>query len=147
MITATVIGGKELTARLSEITPRLKIRLRFDMTKFLIYLQTYIKKEKLSAPEGYSPDKLHHRTGNLMRAIHWALEESEGVVGKMTVGNEAPYGKLHEYGGVVNRVSKTGKVFTQTYPMRSFMRQSLADNVFKFNEMVNKAVKDTLGAR
>jgi len=41
-------------------------------------------------------------------------------------GTRIGYGRLHEFGGTVNRVSKTGKPYTATYPARPWLRPALA---------------------
>lgn len=147
MISAAILGGEQLIAKLNSITPKLRENLRVDLQTFLIDMQTYIKVSKLSAPEGYSPDQLHHITGNLIRSIHWDIEDTDkGVVGSEAVGQEAPYGKVHEYGGTFNRISTLGKPFAQTYPERSFMRTSLKELQPKFSDLVRKAVREALNA-
>src|SRR5579872_2833735 len=84
-------------ARFSGYAPALYESISRNMDAFAIYEQSYIKREKLSAPEGFSATMLHRRSGDLSRSIHWrSADESASIVREVFSDKTVPYGPLHE---------------------------------------------------
>ncbi len=119
--------------------------LKRAMLRIVIGLQRYIVLNKLSG------QVLHHRTGNLARAITYLVETNGSeVVGTVGVSRQAPYGKTHELGGDFNipehnRRSVLGNIHTvrgyiMHVPERSFLRTSLRENNPSIREQLAGAV-------
>jgi phage gpG-like protein len=129
----------------------------FAMAKEMRNLSNYVKSAKLSG------QVLHNRTGNLRRSVFpfSYMESRTAVVGKVAVGSEAPYGKIHEFGGsfVARRNLKrpshlvtrrggervmTGSPFGIHFPARPFMHTSLQERrmviMAGLRNAVNKSV-------
>jgi hypothetical protein len=150
MLSLVLTGGTEAIASLRATGPRVVESVERAMLRLVIELQRYVILNKL---EG---QVLHHRTGNLERATVYDEPENNGNVISATVGvtGLAPYGKIHEYGGTVDvresmRVSKLGNPYfvrghRATYPERSFLRTSLAENEEHIQESIQRAVNEAL---
>jgi phage gpG-like protein len=125
-----------------------------EITSISVDLQTKVKQEKL---RGGNP--LHSRTGNLSRAVSRRVDNFNGQAFQAVVGvaPNAPYGKIHEFGGTIHVPEVKGKlmvftangkkVFTRSHkafdvlmPERSFLRSSLAESKVKFQERLRDAV-------
>jgi hypothetical protein len=111
-------------------------------------LREYIVARRLNAPKGFSPDQLHHKSGNLINSTFPSIEQSidgSSLIGRVQVANTAPYGRIHEYGGTFTARRQnlihpphlatrkggervmTGSPYTITFPERSFLRSSLRE--------------------
>jgi hypothetical protein len=137
-----------VVASLREKGPRIIQAVAQKMEQLMIQLQAKIVGGKLQG------QVLHHRTGKLANSIRVipVTQSGSSIVG-MVEGGGGPafYGRIHEYGGVVQipeftrrvsggkeaikaRLSKTGSIpgtvraHTATFPERSFMRTSLAEH-------------------
>lgn len=145
-----VIGREALVARLEGVDARVIQSVERRLLRIIIALQRYIILNKL---EG---DPLHHRTGNLIRNIIYTDPTNVGGIISATVGvgNGAPYGKVHEYGGQINireqiRTSRKGKEFSvrahiANYPERSFLRSSLLENTTDTISQLQEAINEAL---
>lgn len=97
MIFADLVGLGQARMRLRKLTPKIIADTIRSMTRLVIQIQTHVKTKKLVG------QVLNHISGNLSRNIFWDVEETgAGVVGSVYVGSGAPYGAIHEYGGVVD---------------------------------------------
>lgn len=158
MITATIVGTEGIVKNLKELTPTIRERLRKEFVKLLIQMQTHVKTNKLSG------QVLHRRTSNLSDAIHYDVKEDEaGLVGRLYVGPEAPYGKVHEYGGLFQipghqrmmrkawgRIVRNPRLINikphlAYYVERSFMRTTLKEFNTKFRERVLSVLQKATG--
>jgi len=160
-ITATVTGTEQVAAKLKRLDAPLALKLADGMRETLIRMQSTVRTGKLSG------QVLHQRTGNLSRSISYDVQTSarQFIEGQLYVGKEAPYGAVHEYGGTFTqhipsheRLIKmafgqpieprviTVREFTRTvtYPVRSFMRTTLAEYRQIFIDMVNRCVREAL---
>jgi hypothetical protein len=133
-------------------------RLAEGMTALLIYLQGYVRGQKLSG----NPLKAH--SGMLARSINWDVQRTpSGVIGILFSQREvAKYNFVHEYGGAftipqhVRHVTKLfGRILPEPldlqirqhiahFPERSYLRSSVSENQDRFRGMVlvarNRAV-------
>lgn len=134
MIRLVQTGVNEFSARLRGTAPRIYDSVERALLRIMIELQRYIITQKL---EG---QVLHHRTGNLERAVVYTEPAMSGAIISATIGVSklAPYAKVHEEGGTVDvrehlRTSKLGKQFSvrahlATYPARPFLHPSMIEN-------------------
>lgn len=115
------------------------------MLRIVIGLQAYVVTRKLSG------DPLHHRSGNLARAIVYSVTDSGSeITGTVGVSRQAPYGQVHELGGdypvpAHQRRSVLGNIYSVRsylahYPMRAFLRPSFAENDGSIREQLGAAV-------
>lgn len=138
-----------VVASLREKGPQIIQAVAQKMEQLMIQLQAKIVGGKLQG------QVLHHRTGKLANSIRVipVVQSGGSIVGMVEGGGgTAFYGRIHEYGGVVQipeftrRVSggkeaikarltnKAGsmpgtvRAHTATFPERSFMRTSLAEH-------------------
>lgn len=118
------------------------------MLEIVARLQAYIRTQKL---RGGNP--LYQRTGRLSRAVNTNVTTSGNTVtGTVGVGPEAPYGAVHEHGGtftVREHMSRSikGRSFSvrehmATFPTRSFLRSSLAENNTMIQNLLQAANQD-----
>lgn len=154
MIDATVLTTQAME-KLKKATPAIMARIRYYFGGLLIDLQTHIKENKLSG------QVLNKVTTTLARSIHvQPLEEDAGgITGKVTVGPDAPYGAVHEWGGdiVVPAHKRTVTMvygrpvaphqvdvrqYTAHYPERAFMRPSLEEWKTPFRAMLMRSVTE-----
>jgi len=143
MFNITLQGDAELVAALEAMPGAVREELVRVVTRLTIGLQQHIKADKL---EG---QVLHHRSGNLSTSIVTGGPDVSGdsVVGTVASSSDVVhYARIHEYGATVTRVSKLGKTYTATYPERSFMRSSLADQRDAIIDALKQAVMDGMRA-
>lgn len=121
-----------------------------------------------------SGDPLHHRSGNLIKAMNIAPLKSTEKEISTTVGDNIEYARVHEEGGTFNipaymrhtslRVAKalgydvsmvkkgmkieSGMVraHTATYPKRAFLAPSIADKQGDFVDAMDAAASEASGA-
>lgn len=128
------------------------------MLKIVIRLQRHVVMNKLQG------QVLHHRTGHLQHSVTFKVDRETGeVTGIVGVGKEAPYGKVHEYGGTfeipehlahwvkgpghgrtAHLASWTVRSHSATFPARSFLRTSLDDERPQIFEDLQHAVVEPL---
>ena len=147
MITAKVVGDKEVIERLKKIGPDLREELRKTIQGFGIDMVGYIGRTKL---EG-NPLKSH--THKLRDSLNQRFEDSGDRL-TTSIGDSAEYAAAHEYG--VTIFPKKGKylkfqiegqwksVKQVTLPERSFMRSSLAEQKETFRQKLSQAVGRSL---
>jgi phage gpG-like protein len=92
MITAEIIGDREVIARIEGFNPKLRAEL-LASTKVLNILLLRSVKEKLSGPV------LRNRSDHLRASIHGEVTESEARIEAKT-GTNVEYAHIHEYGGM-----------------------------------------------
>lgn len=89
--------GQRVAENFSTAQPRVLQALLTTMDAQMLSLESYIRATKL---EG---DPLHHRSGELESSVNAgkSVIEGDSVIGTVTGGGGlAPYGIVHEYGGV-----------------------------------------------
>jgi phage gpG-like protein len=133
------VDTSRLIARLQNFTPKLVNRLSRGMNRITMDIQSSVKADKLSG------DPLNRRSGKLSNSIHQnVVAYNTGVLGQIYSTKEAPYGRLHEYGGRVERMMtvawgrrvKNPRRITANYPERSFMRSTLSEFHEQFRQMI-----------
>lgn len=89
MVEVRVVNAEMIAIRLTKKEAKAKDALRRGILRALVDTTRYIKEDLLSG------QVLKNQTGNLRRAVFFKMSGDEG---RIAVGKEAPYGKLHEYG-------------------------------------------------
>jgi hypothetical protein len=147
MITVTITGFEEVRAKLENVFPAARARLRQTTAKLAVDLQRHVVEDKLSG------QVLKNRTGTLRRSINQHVEEtSESVTGIVGADmNAARYARALEYGvtflhpggtaylkfpdgavfisntnALASRAFRT-KAHNITQPERSYLRSALKD--------------------
>lgn len=159
MMNVTLVGDKELIARLDAMPERLRTALLQKVTFLALKLEAKVKREKLSG------QVLNKRSGNLMRSIQHLVESSTGaVVGKVYSAGDVKYAAIHEFGGQTKPhviEAKNGKALAFTFggkqaffkrvnhpgskiPERSFLRSSLTEMRDEIVTGLERTVKETL---
>lgn len=133
MITVQVVGDREMIARLTSMTKRVRDFLRAALEREAIFETGYVKGQKLSG------QVLNVRTGTLRRSINYKIEETSSRI-TASVGTNVIYGRVHELGAAIHRISSRGKSFTINIPQRSFLASTLRDN----DARIRKAMKDAI---
>lgn len=120
----------------------------------VMILSNYIHRVKLSG----SP--LKYQTGRLYRATTYSSQVQEGPNGTLeafvyTDLSQAPYGRVHEYGGIVNireyiKRSVTGRIFTVhghtvNYPQRSYLRSAFEEMKSEVEREVKFSILEAVG--
>ncbi len=126
MITFEIIGAREAAARLKEITPAIRAKLKAAMIALGYQLAGRVQSNRLSG------QSLHARTSTLRRSIKSRVEES-GTKMTGVVYTNVVYAPIHEFGfrgGVtvkehLRRVKMAwGKPITErAVPVRAHTRQ------------------------
>ncbi len=132
-------------------------RLAYRITRTVQGLREYIVTRKLAG------QVLNIRTGVLARSVDWDVTVDPGRVwGKVFIGKQAWYGKIHEYGGQfwyptttqtrtmawgrkTNPYTVLVRAHQMKFPERSFMRSSLSEWREKAEAQIRLAVRETLG--
>ena len=155
-VAVQVVGTDTVAAWLQAMPDKLRVRLNENITRFMIYIQSYIRINKLSG------NPLNRRSGNLSESITPEVTSSEsGVVGSVFVkeGPARKYGAIHEFGGTVNvpahlRMMKTVfgeatepypvevRAHTAVYPERSYVRTGVRENADRFREVVAQSLAE-----
>lgn len=144
IVTVSVVGDAAMIARLRAMPANVRLELTNAVRDETIYEAGYVKDRKLSG------QVLNVRTGTLRRSITFGAGTSRIEVGLNRimgiVGTNVIYGAIHEFGGLVHRVSSLGKAFTAHYPARSFLRTTLQENAERIRRVLTDAVKRAIGA-
>lgn len=139
MITVSLVGDREMIARLTSMSPRIRRSLRAAIERESIYEVGYVKGQKLSG------QVLNRRTGTLSRSINAkTTETATGIYA--SIGTNVIYGRIHELGGLIHRTSSRGKEFTITMPQRSFLASTLRDNADRIKKAMREAVETAVYA-
>lgn len=91
MISAALIGDKEVMARMRGLDPQAHAALLRVIVRLSIMLQARIKSDKLSG------QVLHRRTGTLSRSINRKIEDTPTSI-VASVGTNVRYAAIHEFG-------------------------------------------------
>lgn len=143
IVTITVVGDKELSAKFESMPASVHAALLQKVQTLALRLESWIKTKKLSG------QVLNRGSGRLIRSIGSKVDQTaQAVWGIVFQSADVPYGGIHEFGGktsahiimpkkasVLAFVSKTGsKAFAtkvnhpgSTMPERSYMRSSLRE--------------------
>lgn len=146
MITATVIGDRELVSRLGSAFDLQKHSLQTAVTRLTIELQGLAKKKVSGDVLKVGRGKFG---GRLRSSINERVEiSSMAIVGKVGIdGKKVPYAAIHEYGGTIpahdimpvnaqalafmwhgkQMILKKVHIPDVIMPERSYLRSSLAD--------------------
>ncbi len=155
MITAKLVDGDKLVARLERLYPATRGAVFSVIQQSVLELAANVKAGKLSG------QVLNVRTGRLRRSITTSLESSQDrVIG--IVSTNVKYGVAWEYGfrarvgagahgGPKNLAGKALERYfqkhpsgTKDYPARSFLRSTLAESQAKINQRMNAAIGDAV---
>ncbi|TDV04683.1 HK97 gp10 family phage protein [Paraburkholderia caballeronis] len=117
-VTVDVRGQQQVVQRIRDFTPRLQARIMQTVQRLTIGLQRVVMDEKLSG------QVLNVRSGRLRRSIGQTVERDNGTVTGI-VSTAVVYAPIHEYGGVIHRVSKPGVVRLRTDTKGNLLRQEL----------------------
>lgn len=167
MITARLVGDRELILKLQAAPGRIREALRAAITREAIALTRYVKEEKLSG------QVLNTRSGTLRRKINYQITDNETQI-TGSVGVKLAYAAAHEFGfngtvsvrDYVRHVnsrnirgslgdSKRGQVasgiaFVHAHerrmhlPERSYLRSSLRENAATIREQLRSAIMGAL---
>jgi len=163
------VDDSRVRARFDKFPTALQSALAVHVERFVIYLQSYVRENKLSG------DPLHRRTGNLSASINYTPVQITGHSVESSVGTNLPYGRVHELGGTFTipaymhpgrkagaDIKEAGlsvknpssfryepylvRAHTATYPMRAFLRPSLRETKGVFSAEISAAVVDSIKA-
>lgn len=168
MLTVDLVGDSALHARLNSTSSRVRQRLKTEITRLALKLESHVKSNKLSG------QVLHVVTGALRSGIfNEVLEEGEAIFGKVVAPRDVPYAAIHEFGGTIHhparvhttyhqikggelqyrfsRMSKAhiaidhqGTAYQINMPERSYLRSSLRDLRHEIIDGMTNAVKEGL---
>jgi phage gpG-like protein len=139
VITATVIGGDELAARLAALPGVVTQALAQTVAELSAELRDVVER-KLSG------EVLRQRTGRLAASVAVDLHQDGNAVAA-TLSSDVEYAAIHEYGGAIpahevlprsaralafpwkgrQRFFKRVEIPTVTMPQRSFLQSALAE--------------------
>lgn len=156
MITATLIGDRELITRLTVLPDRMRASLGRVVTRLAIELERNIKL-KLSG------SVLNVRTGILRASIHHQIQQTASGV-TATVGTSVKYGKYQEEGvphsweirpksaralmfQVGGKTVFAQRVIHPPLPARSFLVSTLREMTPRIKAEIDAAIKETVAAR
>jgi phage gpG-like protein len=145
---AVEVDDSKVRAYFREFSPRLMRTLPTHVERYAIYLQSYVRQNKLSG------DPLHRRSGNLSASINYTpVTVSDNSV-QTSEGTNLEYGRIHELGGTFSipahtAVSSRGNEYLvrqheATYPKRAFLAPSLLETQGVFTDEINQAVKESI---
>jgi phage gpG-like protein len=158
MISASIDGLDALTARLGALPQTLANRLAEEVERLSGVLRDRVER-KLSG------EVLQQKSGRLAASIAVAVERS-GLAASATVGSDAPYAAIHEYGGVIpareilpqsarapafpwrgqQRFFKRVSLPAVTMPERSFLRSALAETAPEIRAAIAAAAVEAMQA-
>lgn len=154
MFSATLVGDRELIARLDAMPDGVRDELKKKISQLAIQLQAHVVRDKLSG------QVLRVRTGALRRSIQQMVEdEGTAIYGRIYSTGDVKYAAAHEFGfsgqetvrahtrdTVFGRKVEPFTVasFTRNMniPARSFMRSSLDDMAEQLRSGMRQAVVD-----
>lgn len=142
MFNVSLQGDVQLVAALEAMPGSVRAALAKTVERLAIGLRAHIVGDKL---DGQVLNKI---SGDLVRSIQEEapIIEGDSVIGLVYSSGDVKYAGVHEYGRTVQRVSSLGKTFSVTYPVRSFLRSSLADQRDMIAEQLQRAVIDGMRA-
>ena len=164
------VDKSKAMAFFKSFSPRLIQALVYHVQDYAIFLQSYVRSEKLSG------NPLHQRTGNLSKSIN--IKPRTPAVSdksvKTSVGTNLEYGRVHELGGtflipaymhpgrVANADIKEAGIKTKggtfryesylvrahnaTYPRRAFLEPSIQETNTRFVSEIQKAIDEAASA-
>lgn len=139
------VDDSRVTAWLDGMPGRVRERLETAVYAMAEKLRSHVVSDKLLG------QVLNRVTGQLGRSIQYRVDSGQNfVVGAVFSAGDVVYGRIHEYGAVVTRrmeqawgrPMKDPREVTFTYPERSFMRTSLADERDEIVEGIKRAVAE-----
>jgi HK97 gp10 family phage protein len=158
MLNLTLVGDKELVARLNAMPEKVRTALVRKVTALALKLEAKVKGK-------LSNQVLHVQTGALRRSIFNKVENSAtAVTGKVASSGDVKYAGIHEFGGktrahiiepkkaqalafmmggktvFAKRVNHPGSKM----PERSFLRSSLKDMQVEITTGMTEAVKQAV---
>src|SRR5688572_24314572 len=94
-LTFRIVGSQAVADGLNRRAARVQTAAMKAMQTLVTGLESHIVREKLSG------QVLHRRSGVLSGAVHGIAGIGPGgrILGRVSVGRQAWYGKIHEYGG------------------------------------------------
>lgn len=159
MISAVLIGDRQVVAAINRAPIATRARLLGAINKLALQLQAHVQLDKLSG------QVLRHVTGKLMASIfHQVIEGGDKIVGRVYSAGDVKYAAIHEFGGIVHIPEMVpvkakalhffagGKeVFAMrarahdvTMPERSFLRSALTDMEKQIVAEMRQAILDGL---
>lgn len=160
IVNATLIGDKELMARLEKMPQAVREALRRKVTILALKLERKVKSEKLNG------QVLNRISGRLARSIAYKVDvQDNSVYGRVFSSGDVKYAAIHEYGGttaphlILPKKAKAlafmnaagEQVFAQKVnhpgskmPERSFLRSSLREMSSEISTEMKKAVVNTV---
>ncbi|CAM8755319.1 hypothetical protein X986_3950 [Burkholderia pseudomallei] len=124
-IDAKVTGESVVTERIGRITPGIRTALERKIQDLAIRLQRHVVTDKLAG------QVLNVRTGRLWRSINQALVESSDRQSITAVVSTAvEYAAIHEYGGIIHRMSNPGVVRLRTDAQGRLLRNARGGAIF-----------------
>lgn len=143
LVTITVVGDKELSAKFESMPAAVHAALLQKVSALTLKLEAFVKTRKLSG------QVLNRKTGALIRSIGSKVEQTaQAVWGIVFQSSDVVYGGIHEYGGMTSAhiilpkkasvLAFVGKAGTKAFatkvnhpgskmPERSYMRSSLRE--------------------
>ena len=105
-IEVRILGTKAVLEGMRRRAKRVNGAVLEAMQRIVIGLESHVVTEKLSG------QVLHRRSGVLSGAVHGVagMGANGQVIGRVSVGKQAWYGKLHEYGGIFTVPAHTRKI-------------------------------------
>lgn len=140
-------GDLELQANMKKLGADLPGVLLTSMQRILLMLQGYAKANKLSG------QVLKVRTGRLRSSIT-GQETAEiipgAVIGKF--GSNVVYARIHEYGGVINRIGKRQGLNEITVlhnyqikiPARPYLNPTVQENQSRIMQIIRESVTEAV---
>lgn len=159
MISAEIVGGAELLARIRIVADDIERSLGAALLKLRIELETRIQR-KLSG------EVLNQRSGALVRSVRVEVEAAAEAV-RLSATADTPYAAFHEYGfngaeSVRAHLRTAKQAFGRTlsngprqmtvqahsrrvaYPARSFLRTALAEMEPEINATLGTALSEAI---
>lgn len=143
LLNVTLVGDKELIARLQKMPGAVQAALKIKVTQLALKLERYIKTQKLNG------QVLNRISGRLARSIaHKVTASAKEVIARVFSSGDVKYAGIHEFGGktmphVIEPKKASvlafaggdgGTIFARKVnhpgskmPERSFMRSGLRD--------------------
>lgn len=152
-------GREAVLARLGEAPAKIRTAAKSSLDIWATELAGYIKAEKLSG------QVLNRRSGALSRSVYPDKRETADTIsGGARAGNDVPYAKIHEFGGLIPAhqvVVKNAKALCFTVggvkrfahsvqipdvqmPERSYMRSSLREQAPEGINELRAAVREAI---
>ncbi|AJX27465.1 phage virion morphogenesis protein [Burkholderia pseudomallei] len=139
-ISGDIKGASIVERRIGEIPSGIRTALEKKISELAVRLQTHVVNDKLRG------QVLNYRSGMLSRRVAQAVVESgDGTSITGIVSDYAEYAAIHEYGGIIRRMSKPGVARLRIDARGNLLRQgdkgSLA-NLAVFAKERHKRVRE-----